>query len=109
MLYRCVKQLETVFSHLEQRHMAGDHPENEPAPSTLPKASKVYAGGMYWDWRPEHHPYIGGGYCSPRANVPITSGKRPPQTVSDQRAIYDFILQIACAIVAASVYPASRC
>jgi hypothetical protein len=70
-----VKQLDKVFSQLEQRHMSAEHPESAPAPASLPKPSQVYVGGMYWDWRPEHHPYIGGGYCSPRANKPITSGK----------------------------------
>ena len=24
---------------------------------------------MFWDWNPEHHPYIGGGYCSPKVNT----------------------------------------
>lgn len=68
-------QLEKVFSHLEQRHMSAEHPDTAPSPKALPKASEVYVGGMFWDWRPAHHPYIGGGYCSPRVNKPITSGK----------------------------------
>jgi monoamine oxidase len=29
---------------------------------------------MFWDWQPKHHPYIGGGYCSPRVHCPIHSG-----------------------------------
>lgn len=74
-LEKCVAQLDTIFSQLEQRHMSGDHPEQAAKPSTLPKAREVFLGGMYWDWRPSHHPYIGGGYCSPLANKPITSGK----------------------------------
>ncbi len=36
--------------------------------NALPKASKVFLGGMFWDWDPSHHPYIGGGYSSPLAH-----------------------------------------
>ena len=25
--------------------------------------------GMFWDWNPNHHPYIGGGYCSAKAGT----------------------------------------
>ena len=35
--------------------------------SEIPKPSDVYLGGMFWDWNPKHHPFIGGGYCSPKA------------------------------------------
>ena len=43
-------------------------------PYSLPRPTGAYLGGMLWDWQPAHHPYIGGGYCSPRAGQPITSG-----------------------------------
>ena len=75
-LEKCVKQLETVFSQLEQRHMAGDHPDKAANPQSLPSVRETFLGGMYWDWRPSHHPYIGGGYCSPLVNKPTTSGER---------------------------------
>lgn len=68
-LRRSVKQLDEIFSNLELRHMdAGG--EGEEAPSDLPKPSEAYLGGMFWDWNPQHHPYIGGGYCSPKAGTP---------------------------------------
>mmetsp|Transcript_47483 Transcript_47483/g.82965 ORF Transcript_47483/g.82965 Transcript_47483/m.82965 type:complete len:386 (-) Transcript_47483:82-1239(-) len=69
-----VAQLEKVFGQMEQQHMSGHHPETAPAPSSLPRASEVFRGGMYWDWQPDHHKYIGGGYCSPLVNKPINSG-----------------------------------
>jgi len=69
-----VSQLEKIFGQLEQQHMSGEHPEAAQPPSSLPRASAVYLGGMYWDWQPGHHKYIGGGYCSPRVNKPINSG-----------------------------------
>ena len=70
-----VSQLEKIFGQLEQKHMSGAHPEAALPPSSLPRASSVYLGGMYWDWQPGHHKYIGGGYCSPRVNKPINSGE----------------------------------
>ena len=75
MLAATVAQLEKVFGQMEQQHMSGHHPETAPAPSSLPRASEVFRGGMYWDWQPDHHKYIGGGYCSPLVNKPINSGK----------------------------------
>lgn len=72
---KSLAQLEKVFSMLEPRHMNGDLKEkNIETPESLPKASEAYLGGMYWDWRPQHHPYIGGGYCSPLAGKPINYG-----------------------------------
>ncbi len=73
----CLAQLEKVFSMLEPRHMSADpnDPGNQKALSELPKPREAYLGGMFWDWRPSHHPYIGGGYCSPIAGKPITIGK----------------------------------
>lgn len=73
-LRRSVAQLDEIFSKLEPRHMQGD-PETKdsstaPKPTDLPKPSDVFLGGMFWDWNPGHHPYIGGGYCSPKANTP---------------------------------------
>jgi monoamine oxidase/cytochrome b involved in lipid metabolism len=67
-LKRCVGQLDSIFSLLEPRHMAAD-PTAEPRqmPAQLKKASDAFLGGMFWDWTPQHHPYIGGGYCSPAA------------------------------------------
>jgi hypothetical protein len=75
-LKRCVSQLEQVFSMLEPQHMSENpnDPKNVEELKKLPKPSSVYLGGMFWDWRPEHHPYIGGGYCSPLAGKPIAIG-----------------------------------
>ena len=67
-LRRCVAQLDEVFSLLEPRHMAADLSDaNIQQPSDLKKPSDAYLGGMFWDWNPSHHPYIGGGYCSPKS------------------------------------------
>jgi monoamine oxidase len=73
----CLAQLEQIFSKLEPRHMSADpnDPKNEQALKELPKPRDAFLGGMFWDWRPSHHPYIGGGYCSPIAGKPITIGK----------------------------------
>ena len=71
---RSVAQLDEIFSHLEPRHMDSHsqekHEEPTQKPADLPKPSEAYLGGMFWDWNPQHHPYIGGGYCSPKANTP---------------------------------------
>ena len=74
---QCLHQLDEIFSQLEPRHMSAnpDDPQNVVALKNLPKPSEVYLGGMFWDWRPSHHPYIGGGYCSPLAGRPITIGE----------------------------------
>jgi len=69
-LRRSVKQLDEIFSNLEPRHMDASGGDGEEAPSDLPKPSEAYLGGMFWDWNPQHHPYIGGGYCSPKAGTP---------------------------------------
>jgi monoamine oxidase len=73
---RCLSQLDEIFAKLEPRHMSAnpDDPQNVVALKSLPKPSEVYLGGMFWDWRPSHHPYIGGGYCSPTVGKPITIG-----------------------------------
>lgn len=67
-LKKTVGQLDEIFSRLEDRHMAAD-PSDESAqkPAQLCKPSDAYVGGMFWDWNPSHHPFIGGGYCSPKA------------------------------------------
>ena len=71
-LKRAVKQLDEVFSLLEPRHMAADLKSgNIQKPSDLKKPSEAYLGGMFWDWNPQHHPFIGGGYCSPRTNKAV--------------------------------------
>jgi monoamine oxidase len=76
-LQRMVTQLEKIFSQLEPRHMSADpnDPENMKALKALPKVRDQYLGGMFWDWRPTHHPYIGGGYCSPLVGKPILIGE----------------------------------
>jgi monoamine oxidase/cytochrome b involved in lipid metabolism len=76
-LQMTLKQLEQVFSHLEPKHMSEDpnDPKNAEALKKLKKPSEAYLGGMFWDWRPTHHPYIGGGYCSPLAGKPIRIGE----------------------------------
>ena len=59
-----------MFALLKQEHMSAL--KNDPfaeSPASLPKASEVYLGGMFWDWNPSHHPYIGGGYASPQAGT----------------------------------------
>ena len=68
-LEKCVGQLDTIFSSLEPRHMSADlsDPSVQQSPSSLKKPSEAFLGGMFWDWNPDHHPYIGGGYCSPRS------------------------------------------
>jgi monoamine oxidase len=69
-LKMAVKQLDTIFAKLEPRHMAADpNAKGVERPSDIPKPSEVYLGGMFWDWNPNHHPYIGGGYCSPKAKT----------------------------------------
>lgn len=66
----CVQQLETVFSMLKKEHMAADPSSKDTQnPSDLPRASEAYLGGMFWDWNPVHYPFIGGGYCSPKAKT----------------------------------------
>lgn len=76
-LRACLAQLEKVFGRLEPRHMSADpdDPRNAQALAALPKASEAFLGGMFWDWRPSHHPFIGGGYCSPLAGKPIAIGE----------------------------------
>jgi monoamine oxidase len=69
-LKMAVAQLDTIFSKLENRHMAADLAERGiEMPKDVPKPSDVYLGGMFWDWNSNHHPYIGGGYCSPKAKT----------------------------------------
>lgn len=67
-LRRAVQQLDAVFALLQPEHMAATGSPTQ-LPSDLPRPSDAYLGGMFWDWTPEHHPYIGGGYCSPRAGT----------------------------------------
>jgi monoamine oxidase len=43
--------------------------ENIQKPTDLKKPSSAYLGGMFWDWNPTHYPFIGGGYCSPKAHT----------------------------------------
>jgi len=65
---RFVEQLDVIFSELTPNHWL-----NKPVLS-LPKPSEVFLGGTMQVWSPTNHPYIGGGYCSPRAGYPVTSG-----------------------------------
>lgn len=69
-LRRSVAQLDEIFSHLLPRHMDAELGPQTKQPAQLKKPSEAYLGGMFWDWNPSHHPYIGGGYCSPKANTP---------------------------------------
>ena len=68
---KCVAQLDTIFSHLETEHMAADVSDKSTLedPKKIPKPSEAFLGGMFWDWNPDHHPYIGGGYASPKAKT----------------------------------------
>ena len=69
---KCVGQLDNIFSTLEPQHMVGNVMDVGKAQniSDLKKPSDSFIGGTFWDWTPEHHPYIGGGYCSPKAGTP---------------------------------------
>lgn len=68
-LKQSIEQLDKMFSLLQPQHMAADLDEKDKeVPEELPKPSSAFLGAMYWDWNAEHHPYIGGGYCSPKVN-----------------------------------------
>jgi monoamine oxidase/cytochrome b involved in lipid metabolism len=68
---RCVAQLDAIFSLLKPEHMAADPAApNVQRPTDIKKPSDAFIGGMFWDWSPQHHPYIGGGYSSPVAGKP---------------------------------------
>lgn len=72
---RCISQLDSVFSLLTPEHMTADPiSPNVQHPTDLKKPSDAFIGGMFWDWSPEHHPYIGGGYSSPVAGKPTHLG-----------------------------------
>ena len=67
---RAVNQLDIMFGQLESHHMVGDLQDiNNVSMEKLAKPSESYLGGMFWDWNPQHHPYIGGGYCSPKVST----------------------------------------
>ena len=69
-IQRVISQLDEIFSNLEPQHMAANVSDIDcEVPSDIPKASEVFLGGMFWDWNPKHHPYIGGGYCSSKAGT----------------------------------------
>jgi monoamine oxidase len=94
---RVLKQMDTVFSHLEPQHMSGD-PISSPSSSvsvpeatavtTLPKPSEVFIGGTFWHWTPEHHPYIGGGYSSPVAGKATALCDRLAQPYGESQNIF---------------------
>ena len=69
---KCVGQLDKMFSLLEPQHMVSDINDIKSGQSIsdLKRPSEVFIGGTFWDWTPYHHPYIGGGYCSPKAGTP---------------------------------------
>lgn len=68
-LRRCVQQLDDMFALLEPRHMAADLAGADiQSVLDLRKPSDMYLDGMVYAWNPETHPFIGGGYCSPKAN-----------------------------------------
>ena len=64
-LEKVLSQMDHVFSLIDRRHMSAHGNDALPLPSKKP--SEVYLGGMFWDWNAQHHPFISGGYCSPRA------------------------------------------
>lgn len=72
-LHLVLDQLNSVFSLLEDRHMAATpassygNVELREARKNLKRPSEAFLGGMFWDWNAQHYPYITGGYCSPRA------------------------------------------
>ncbi len=69
-LKRSLAQLDEIFSYLKPEHMNADLTDADiEKPADLPKPSDVCLGGMFWDWNAEHHPYIGGGYCSSKVNT----------------------------------------
>jgi hypothetical protein len=53
-------------------------------PHDLSKPSEAYLGGMFWDWRPEHHRYTGGGSASPKAQTPAYLVSRLAQPYQDK-------------------------
>lgn len=64
--------------------MAADVTQSDcEKPEDIPKASEVFLGGMFWDWNPKHHPYIGGGYCSSKARTKAYLAERLSQPVND--------------------------
>ena len=81
---KCLAQMDEVFSLLQTEHITATDSPKAPGSisvstdkSTLytnKKPSEAFVGGMFWDWNPQHHPYIGGGYSSPLAGTDTTLG-----------------------------------
>lgn len=83
-------QLEEMFGQLRERHMSAYNAQTEeeaqaaaPFKHNLPKPSDMFMEGMIYDWV-DGHPYIGGGYASPRAGRVGPSGALMSQSVSDR-------------------------
>jgi hypothetical protein len=73
-----LRQLDRAFSLLTARHMSGDLPSSsqstEVDQAMPPLPSDVFLGGIIKKWSPQSHPYIGGGYCSPKVGGAIDYG-----------------------------------
>ena len=71
-------QLDRAFSMLTARHMTGELSSSSESMESVqkmpPLPSDVFLGGIIKKWSPETHPYIGGGYCSPKVGGAINYG-----------------------------------
>lgn len=71
-------QLDRAFSMLTARHMTGDLSSSSESAESIqtmpPLPSDVFLGGIIKKWSPQTHPYIGGGYCSPKVGGAINYG-----------------------------------
>mmetsp|Transcript_17358 Transcript_17358/g.23853 ORF Transcript_17358/g.23853 Transcript_17358/m.23853 type:complete len:564 (-) Transcript_17358:139-1830(-) len=65
-------QLDKAFSLLTTRHMSADPTQFTGKMPPIP--SSVYVGGIIKKWHTSTHPYIGGGYCSPKKGGAIDYG-----------------------------------
>ena len=72
---KAMGQLEAMFNLLEPQHMVADWENIGPISrsvnaSELPIPRDAFLGGMVVKWDPESRPWVGGGYCSPKAKAP---------------------------------------
>jgi monoamine oxidase len=77
---RFVTQLDSIFSHLQPHHFENIISSGE---MKFPKPSSVFLGGMMYIWSADTHPYVGGGWSSPRAGYPIDSGNVLAESIDD--------------------------
>ena len=77
-----VRQLDQVFSHLRPSHVTFGAEVVDDV-SALPSPSSQYISGLVQDWRAQH-PFIGGGYGSPRAGRSVYYGAVLARPVGDK-------------------------